>query len=281
MKNNPSILPEPDRVKLRLEGPRRIASFISTLSLIVISTIIVAIAVFSTFVEVDIEAHDLENLEKQGYAVQEIFGKGSTRISAKGDKLTIKLASKPSNSKKYSTNMNIRNSVSFNFDAYTLTDSMKVKLRKLVSILSDRNRVRVLGHTDADGEVEYNMDLSILRAYSVYRFLSNIGVNGYSMTLEGFGEKFPISSNSTPLGRQDNRRVELEVSMVSNPSSNKDQHNMPNYVVRIVAFIEKNPWAIILVFASAAISLAAYLVRSTMFIAVFLMRRMEDSNNPA
>ena len=66
------------------------------------------------------------------------------------------------------------------------------------------------GHTDNVGEDASNQDLSDRRAASVREFLiAKYGVDGSRLEAKGFGESNPVSPNSTPEGRQNNRRVEL------------------------------------------------------------------------
>jgi outer membrane protein OmpA-like peptidoglycan-associated protein len=70
----------------------------------------------------------------------------------------------------------------------------------------------VEGHTDAIGSDEYNQKLSEQRAQSVRDYVTSQGVPGNMVTAVGFGKQNPVASNDTPVGRQQNRRVELVVS---------------------------------------------------------------------
>jgi outer membrane protein OmpA-like peptidoglycan-associated protein len=56
------------------------------------------------------------------------------------------------------------------------------------------------------------MRLSEQRANSVRDYLIAQGINPAIVTARGFGKTMPIADNSTPQGRQMNRRVELVVS---------------------------------------------------------------------
>jgi outer membrane protein OmpA-like peptidoglycan-associated protein len=71
--------------------------------------------------------------------------------------------------------------------------------------------VVVKGHTDSTGSESFNLRLSEERAENVRRYLIAEGVSAYRVTSVGFGEAFPLASNATPEGRQQNRRVEIEV----------------------------------------------------------------------
>lgn len=71
--------------------------------------------------------------------------------------------------------------------------------------------VVVKGHTDGSGEESYNQTLSEQRADAVRRYLIGKGVSPARITSIGFGESMPLATNSTAEGRQQNRRVEIEL----------------------------------------------------------------------
>ncbi len=70
---------------------------------------------------------------------------------------------------------------------------------------------QVIGHTDSDGEAAYNLDLSERRARSVANVLLSEGVPSGRVQSIGRGEDQPISSNLTPEGKAQNRRVEIVI----------------------------------------------------------------------
>lgn len=71
-------------------------------------------------------------------------------------------------------------------------------------------KVKIVGHTDADGQDATNLDLSKRRAASVKNELvKNFGVNGDRLLTDGFGESQPIAPNDTPANKALNRRVEF------------------------------------------------------------------------
>ncbi len=69
----------------------------------------------------------------------------------------------------------------------------------------------ITGHTDADGNQEYNYELGMKRANRVKNYLVNKGVSEDKITTESVGKLEPISDNTTEEGKQKNRRVEIEV----------------------------------------------------------------------
>lgn len=69
--------------------------------------------------------------------------------------------------------------------------------------------VTIKGHTDADGEEAYNLNLSLERGYAVKRYLSqNFNLTGEIEVL-GFGEAMPLVPNNSNRHKQINRRVEI------------------------------------------------------------------------
>ena len=71
--------------------------------------------------------------------------------------------------------------------------------------------VVVKGHTDGSGAESFNLTLSEQRSDAVRRYLIGKGVSPARITSVGFGESLPLATNSTPEGRQQNRRVEVEL----------------------------------------------------------------------
>jgi OOP family OmpA-OmpF porin len=68
----------------------------------------------------------------------------------------------------------------------------------------------VVGHTDDEGKMDDNMDLSIRRAKAVVKALrEEYKVSGSQMQAHGAGPLAPVANNHTPDGRALNRRVSL------------------------------------------------------------------------
>lgn len=88
-----------------------------------------------------------------------------------------------------------------------------VNMEPLVAFLQANPdfRVAIEGHTDSTGGAGYNEQLSRARAGSVASYLMAQGVSPGQILTYGYGERYPIASNVTPLGKQQNRRVELVV----------------------------------------------------------------------
>ncbi len=75
------------------------------------------------------------------------------------------------------------------------------------------------------GSPNYNQTLSEQRAAAVRDFLITQGVSANNAMAEGFGPQNPIASNSTPEGRQMNRRVDL---VVSGPEISQNINGAPS-----------------------------------------------------
>ncbi|MFZ0257434.1 MAG: OmpA family protein [Gammaproteobacteria bacterium] len=104
-------------------------------------------------------------------------------------------------------------SVLFEFNKATLKPGAQREISRLASVLTDhpdRNLI-VEGHTDSVGSDNYNQRLSQQRAQSVKDALIRQGVNPNRITATGYGEAYPVASNNTAAGRQQNRRVEVIV----------------------------------------------------------------------
>ena len=99
-----------------------------------------------------------------------------------------------------------------------LTGQAQTIIEELASVANDpSSRVIVAGHTDnvpiAFGALyRDNWDLAAARAASVVQEIEAISpVLGREMSAVSFGETKPISDNFTAVGREENRRIELEI----------------------------------------------------------------------
>ena len=71
-------------------------------------------------------------------------------------------------------------------------------------------RVKIVGHTDSDGDNDSNLDLSKRRAASVKNYLvSQFQMEASRIETDGKGESEPIETNTTTEGKARNRRVEF------------------------------------------------------------------------
>lgn len=85
-------------------------------------------------------------------------------------------------------------------------------LKEMANVLKEYTdlKVKIVGHTDADGADAANLDLSKRRAASVKVALAKeFGIDESRMETDGKGESEPIDKNDTPAGKANNRRVEF------------------------------------------------------------------------
>jgi OOP family OmpA-OmpF porin len=85
-------------------------------------------------------------------------------------------------------------------------------LKEMAAVLKEfpELKVKIMGHTDADGSDASNLDLSKRRAAAVKTSLaSEFGISEDRMNTDGKGESEPIDKNDTPAGKANNRRVEF------------------------------------------------------------------------
>ncbi|MGO1462602.1 MAG: OmpA family protein [Marinobacter sp.] len=85
------------------------------------------------------------------------------------------------------------------------------RLAQFMREYEDR-RVRVEGYTDSTGKDSYNQKLSERRAEAVRDALLSQGIERSRVETKGYGEAYPVASNDTSAGRQQNRRVEIVIS---------------------------------------------------------------------
>jgi outer membrane protein OmpA-like peptidoglycan-associated protein len=103
--------------------------------------------------------------------------------------------------------------LTFDTGKATLQDSSAEQLQNIALILKayPRVKVKVGGYTDNTGDKEANLRLSQDRATNVMRELVRRGVDSSRLEAEGYGDEHPVADNSTPEGRQMNRRISLRV----------------------------------------------------------------------
>ena len=100
--------------------------------------------------------------------------------------------------------------------SYEISERASVTLSKIAKIIMDYKDYDVLieGNTDdvpiTRQNIRNNWDLSCLRASSVVQALQNdYGVDPKRLTAGGRGEYNPLTTNSTEMGRQRNRRTQI------------------------------------------------------------------------
>lgn len=107
--------------------------------------------------------------------------------------------------------------VLFSTGKATLQPGAHLQIDRLASYLRDHPSQRVLieGNTDSTGSASTNQQLSSTRAQAVAQALELRGVTPGQYRTLGLGEAYPVASNDTAAGRQQNRRVDIVFSNAS------------------------------------------------------------------
>ena len=101
--------------------------------------------------------------------------------------------------------------ITFDLNESSIKPSFSGTLESVALVLKeyDKTIIQIEGHTDSSGSDSYNQLLSERRASSVRDFLLNQGIEPKRTRAVGYGERYPVASNDTAAGREQNRRVEL------------------------------------------------------------------------
>jgi outer membrane protein OmpA-like peptidoglycan-associated protein len=109
--------------------------------------------------------------------------------------------------------LNMPSNITFDTDESDVKGEFYDTLNSVAIVFQeyDKTLIDVIGHTDADGDDDYNDDLSRRRAASVARYLSAQDLDPNRFSVEGRGESEPIASNKSSSGKAKNRRVEITI----------------------------------------------------------------------
>jgi outer membrane protein OmpA-like peptidoglycan-associated protein len=103
--------------------------------------------------------------------------------------------------------------VLFDFNSADLKPEGRLSVARVAGFLIalDNRDAVIEGHADNTGNADYNVKLSLRRAESIRNALVEFGVSEDRMAAEGYGANFPVASNDTEEGREQNRRVEIVI----------------------------------------------------------------------
>lgn len=115
------------------------------------------------------------------------------------------------------------NNILFELNSDKILQGSERTLSRISDFLNENpeNAITVSGHTDSTGDEAYNLMLSEQRAKAVKRALVQNGVKESRVKTEGLGEAYPVASNDSRVGRQQNRRVEIVIHSEDQVARNK------------------------------------------------------------
>lgn len=126
--------------------------------------------------------------------------------------LKITTASPDTRSKLITEGKLVTYGITFDVGKADIKSESQGTLKSIADVLKENPevRVKIVGHTDSDGDDQLNQQLSQRRAESVKTALaSQFGIDASRLETEGAGEKQPVAANDTPENKAKNRRVEF------------------------------------------------------------------------
>lgn len=105
-------------------------------------------------------------------------------------------------------------SVNFGFDSAQVDSRYGDELGEVAARLDadPGSRVRIQGHTDSQGDGDYNRQLSMRRAEATRDALVDAGADAGRIDVQGFGEESPLfADDGSASNRAANRRTDIEI----------------------------------------------------------------------
>ncbi len=175
--------------------------------------------------EINKLSEDLKKREARLQEVEEILRKRDAATNALKEKLQKALLGfqesgltvEIKNGKVY---VSLTDKLLFDTGSIVIDDKGKQALRELAKVLNTQPEINIAveGHTDNQkignlGQIKDNWDLSVLRATSVVRYLTDTEkINPERVTATGKGQYQPIEVINSSEGRSRNRRIEIVLS---------------------------------------------------------------------
>ncbi|MBK0383353.1 OmpA family protein [Pedobacter sp. SD-b] len=179
----------------------------------------------NTSSEINKLSADLEKREARLKEVEEILKKRDAATNALKEKLQQALLGfqqsgltvEIRNGKVY---VSLTDKLLFSTGSIVIDDKGKQALKELAKVLNTQPEINIAveGHTDNQkvgnlGQIKDNWDLSVLRATSVVRYLTELqNISPERLTATGKGQYQPIALGNTPEDRSKNRRIEIVLS---------------------------------------------------------------------
>jgi uncharacterized protein (TIGR02145 family) len=132
--------------------------------------------------------------------------------------------------------------IQFDINSDKLKPESYSTLKEISEILKENPtiRIKVIGHTDSDGDDASNLDLSKRRAIAVKTGLeTKFGVNALKLETDGRGESEPLVDNTSSVNKAKNRRVEF-INITDNPSAPAASDQAKSAVISTAKSLSKN-----------------------------------------
>ncbi len=106
--------------------------------------------------------------------------------------------------------------IEFNVNSFNIRPDSYDLLNKLGKALTSEKlkekAILIKGHTDSDGNDDYNLNLSLNRAQAVKSHLvGRFSIPESTIKVYGYGKTMPLAPDNNPANKQLNRRVEIAV----------------------------------------------------------------------
>jgi peptidoglycan-associated lipoprotein len=148
-------------------------------------------------------------------ATPDTAGQGAAR--ARADSIARENARREEEARRAAAAAEVRNTLTemvfFDYDrAEIRSDMQDVMSRKAAALRANPNvTLRVEGHADERGSVEYNLALSLRRANAVREYLTGAGLDASRFEVAAFGEERPLETGQTEEAFARNRRAEFQI----------------------------------------------------------------------
>ena len=105
----------------------------------------------------------------------------------------------------------ITRGILFDINKSVLKNESMGVINEIATMMKEHPEMKfsIEGHTDSDGDDKHNLQLSEQRALAVKNSLAGLGIDSARLQTKGLGESVPVSDNSSPEGKANNRRVEF------------------------------------------------------------------------
>ena len=153
---------------------------------------------------------------EQAKAVAEVNAAAADEAQAEADALKAAMAAMQARETERGMVVTLGD-VLFDTNQAVVRPEARSNLERISAFLAEYPGVRAVveGHTDSRGSDDYNRALSERRADAVRAVITRGGVAADRVRASGLGEAYPVASNETASGQQENRRVEIVFSDAS------------------------------------------------------------------